>query len=264
MLLIGKQTVKVTGFRQGERKQPAVTPELLSILRIRSASPLNVLFCPAEDGIRAATVTGVQTCALPILPEYLGRIVALAAVTAGPGTVAAGAVLPALWAAFGDRRSVARPVGELTAANLVGGVVGALAAAFVILPSIGLRSGFLVAGVAYLVLAQAIGGRDAGVRPVAYASLLAIVILDPMHAPLAHLNPGETLRATAEGASGILTVVDTGDDLQLRLDNYYVLGGSAAEPNERRQGLVPLLLHPDPHRVAFIGMATGISASAAA
>jgi spermidine synthase len=57
-------------------------------------------------------------------------------------------------------------------------------------------------------------------------------------------------------------VVDTGDDLQLRLDNYYVLGGSAAATNERRQGLLPLLLHPAPHRVAFVGMATGITASA--
>ena len=85
-----------------------------------------------------------------------------------------------------------------------------------------------------------------------------------MHAPFTHLNSGETLRATAEGASGIVTVVDIGDDLQLRLDNYYVLGGSAATMNERRQGLVPLLLHPAPRRVAFIGMATGISASAAA
>jgi spermidine synthase len=84
-----------------------------------------------------------------------------------------------------------------------------------------------------------------------------------MHAPLTHLNAGETLRAVAEGASGVVTVVDTGDDVQLRLDNYYVLGGSAAERNERRQGLLPLLLHPEPRRAAFIGMATGISASAA-
>ena len=197
------------------------------------------------------------------LPEYIGRIVALAAVTAGPGTVAAGAVLPALWAAFGERESAARPVGELTAVNLAGGVVGALAAAFVVLPSIGLRSGFLVAAVAYVVLAEVVGGRDAWPRPVAYAALLTIVLLDPLRAPLTHLNSGETLRATAEGASGIVTVVDTGEDLQLRLDDYYVLGGSAADVNERRQGLVPLLLHPAPQRVAFIGMATGISASAA-
>src|SRR5205823_5954807 len=156
----------------------------------------------------------------------------LAALTAGPGTVAAGAVLPALWAAFGDRRSVARPIGELTAWNLVGGVAGALAAAFVLLPLIGLRSGFLVAAIGYVVLALALARRDARVRVVAFASLVIMVVLDPMRAPLMHLKPGETLRATAEGASGIVTVVDTGDDLQLRLDNYYVLGGTAAEANE--------------------------------
>src|SRR5439155_52412 len=92
--------------------------------------------------------------------------------------------------------------------------------------------------------------------------LLALVALDPMRAPLTHLASGETLRALAEGPAGIVTVADTGDDLQLRLDNYYVLGGSAAATNERRQGLLPLLLHPAPHRVAFVGMATGITASA--
>jgi spermidine synthase len=198
------------------------------------------------------------------LVEYLVRIVGLAVMTAGPGTAAAGAVLPALWAAFGERESAARPVGELTAANLAGGVLGALAAGFVVVPSIGLRAGFLVAAVAYLVLAEAIRGDDPRSRRLAYAGVLTVVLLDPMHAPLAHLNAGETLRATAEGASGVVTVVDTGDDLQLRLDNYYVLGGSAAEVNERRQGLMPLLLHPAPRRVAFIGLATGISASAAA
>lgn len=197
------------------------------------------------------------------LGEYLARIVALAAVTAGPGTVAAGAVLPALWAAAEDRQSVARPVGVLTALNLAGGVLGALVAAFIILPTIGLRSGFLIAAVAYVLLAEAIGRREASLRAIAFAGLLTLIVLDPMRAPLAHLALGETLRATMEGASGIVTVVDTGDDLQLRLDNYYVLGGSAAAANERRQGVLPLLLHPDPHRVAFIGMATGITASAA-
>jgi spermidine synthase len=197
------------------------------------------------------------------LLEYVGRIIVLAAATAGPGTTAAGAVLPALWAAYGGRLSVARTVGELTAFNLLGGCAGALIAGFVALPSIGLRSGFLVAAVAYVVLAEAVGWPDAWLRRTGYGSLLAIVLLDPMRLPLVHLNPGEALRAIRESVSGIVTVVDTGDDLQLRLDNYYVLGGSAAQATERRQGLVPLLLHPRPQRAAFIGMATGISASAA-
>ncbi len=32
-----------------------------------------------------------------------------------------------------------------------------------------------------------------------------------------------------EGPAGVVEVVDTGDDLQLRMDNYYLLGGSAAQ-----------------------------------
>src|SRR4029077_2569039 len=100
-------------------------------------------------------------------------------------------------------------------------------------------------------------------RPLAYAVLLAIVIANPLLAPLVHLrSEGETLRDMLEGADGIISVTERGGDLQLRLDNYYVLGRSAAGVGERRQGLLPLLLHPNPRRVAFIGLATAISASA--
>jgi spermidine synthase len=42
------------------------------------------------------------------LVEYLLRIVALAALTAGSGAVASGMILPALWAAWGDATSVAQ------------------------------------------------------------------------------------------------------------------------------------------------------------
>ena len=197
------------------------------------------------------------------LAEYVGRIIGLAALTAGPATLAAGAVLPALWAAFGERHSASRPVGVLTAANLLGGALGALLAGFVAVPSIGLRAGFLLAAVLYLLAAAVMSEGERLVRGLAYAGLVVAVLLDPIRAPLTHLKAGETLRASAESAAGVVTVVDTGADVQLRLDNYYVLGGSAAERNERRQGLLPLLLHPTPRRVAFLGMATGITASAA-
>jgi spermidine synthase len=198
------------------------------------------------------------------LGEYLARIVGLAAATAGPGTLAAGVVLPALWAAFDERVTSARPVGVLTAANLLGGAVGASAAAFAGLPWLGLRAGFLTAAVALLLLGAVVAESERGLRRIAYAALLVAVLADPLRAPLTHLAPGETLRAVAEGPAGIVSVVEAGGDRQLRVDNYYVLGGSAAERNERRQGLVPLLLHPAPRRVAFVGMATGVTASAAA
>src|SRR5439155_14778006 len=75
------------------------------------------------------------------LPAYLLRIVGLAAVTAGPGAIAAGAVLPALWAAFGEKGGAARPLGDLTAANMFGAALGALGAGYVLLPRMGLRGG---------------------------------------------------------------------------------------------------------------------------
>src|SRR6266542_5302874 len=42
-------------------------------------------FFQAEDGIRDATVTGVQTCALPISHGAGGRLVGLAAAASGHG-----------------------------------------------------------------------------------------------------------------------------------------------------------------------------------
>jgi spermidine synthase len=214
------------------------------------------LFVSWTDGL---AYVGMQSG----LGEYLGRIVMLAAATAGPAAMASGAVLPALWSAWGDHGSVAHPLGDLTAANMFGGVIGALTAGFVIVPTIGVRGGLAAAAVAYVVLADLLASPQSRFRPLAYAALLTIVVAHPLRAPLTHVrSAGETLRTLIEGAHGIVTVVEARDDLQMRLDNYYVLGSSAAATNERRQGMLPLLLHPDPRRVAFVGLATGITASA--
>ena len=197
------------------------------------------------------------------LLEYLLRIMTLAALTVGPVAIASGMVLPALWAAWGERITVARPLGDLSAANLFGGVLGAVAMGFLIIPTLGVRGSLLVAAVMYVLLADLLAPPQSRLRPLAYAVLLAIVVANPLRAPLVHLrSEGETLRDMLEGAGGIVTVTEGGGDRQLRLDNYYVLGRSAAAVGERRQGLLPLLLHPNPRRVAFIGLATGISASA--
>ncbi|TMF81755.1 MAG: hypothetical protein E6I07_14390 [Chloroflexi bacterium] len=197
------------------------------------------------------------------LLEYLLRITALAAVTVGPTAIASGMVLPALWAAWSDRLSAAHPLGDLSAANFFGGVLGTVATGFFIIPILGIRGSLLATAVMYLLLADLLAPAQGRFRPLAYAVLLAAVVANPMRAPLVHLrSEGETLREMAEGASGIVTVTEGGGDLQLRLDNYYVMGRSAAAVSERRQGLLPLLLHPNPHSVAFIGLATGISASA--
>ena len=237
-----------------------VTPAAIASMALVTAAVTTIgglwLFVYCTDGL---AYVGMQSG----LGEYVGRIVILAAATAGPAALASGAVLPALWAAWGAHDSVAHRLGDLTAANMLGGVIGALVAGFVVVPTIGVRGGLAAAAVVYVVLADLLASPQSRFRPLAYAALLTIVVAHPLRAPLIHLrSAGETLRTLIEGAHGIVTVVEASDDLQMRLDNYYVLGSSAAATNERRQGLLPLLLHPDPRQVAFIGLATGITASA--
>ncbi len=217
------------------------------------------IFLRATDGL---AYVGMQAG----LGEYVIRIVGLAAVTAGPAALAAGAVLPALWTVSSDRgarRTVARPLGEITAANTIGAIVGALAAGLVVMPTIGLRGGMLLAVVGYVVAAHAIAPPAWRFRPLLHVIVLVAVVADPARAALVNLYPGvESLRALYEGPAGVTSVVEVRGNLQLRMDNYYVLGGDEAASNERRLGLLPLLLHPDPAHVLFIGLATGITASA--
>src|SRR6185503_12446297 len=62
---------------------------------------------------------------------------------------------------------------------------------------------------------------------------------------------------------GIVAVVEQSGSRRMKLDNFYVLGGTASTGDERMQAHVPLLLHPAPRNVAFLGLGTGITAGAA-
>ena len=66
------------------------------------------------------------------------------------------------------------------------------------------------------------------------------------------------------GREGSLAVAeDARTNRDMIFDNQYTLGGSASTPSLRRQAHLPLLFHPAPAKVAFIGFGTGITASGA-
>ena len=82
--------------------------------------------------------------------------------------------------------------------------------------------------------------------------------------PVVFLSQGERLMAVAEGAHGVVSVTEKSDrDLRMKVDNHYTLGGSLARVSQERAGHLPLLLHPNPQSVLFIGSATGGTAAAA-
>ena len=67
-----------------------------------------------------------------------------------------------------------------------------------------------------------------------------------------------------EGIGGAVAVEERDGVRVLRTGNRYFEGGSASVFGERRQGQLPLLLHPSPKRALVLGLGTGTTLAAAA
>ena len=159
-------------------------------------------------------------------------------------------------------------IGRLASWNTWGAVVGSLWAGFLALPWLGLwaslrATGLLYLAVAAIAAAQRTAQRARALIVVVAGIVLVFLFLDPTRLPLVSLEPGEALRDVRESASGTVAVTETDGVLELSLDGHYVVGASAAIANDRRQAELPMLLHPQPRSVFFLGLGTGITAGAA-
>ncbi|MBX9582072.1 MAG: fused MFS/spermidine synthase [Gemmataceae bacterium] len=195
---------------------------------------------------------------------YLAAAFGLVVVFVLPPVVLLGMTLPAaIHAAAGGRA-----VGRVTAANTLAGAAGALAAGFLLPPLVGLWSSFAafvalfgVAGAALLVrggsrrLAAASAGTTAG---------LSVLIVSGRLVDGSDDGGVQVVRRW-ESAYGWVDVVRTGrgDSLAVRQNLHYRHGSAAYAVREYRQGRLPLLLHPRPAEVAFLGLGTGLTAAPA-
>jgi spermidine synthase len=184
-----------------------------------------------------------------------------------PG-VLLGLLLPALMQEEGEIAREGGPaVGAVLSANTAGAIVGPLVAVFAIAPAAGLWTALSMLG-ACSILGALIAARGAGRtirRTVGAALVVAIVaffVTAPASLPRLKLSGRDRLLHLSEGAFGSVAVVVHNDHRRIVLNNFYVLGGTHAAGDERLQGHIPLLLHPQPQRVAFLGLGTGISFSA--
>ncbi|MGY6632243.1 MAG: fused MFS/spermidine synthase [Alkalilacustris sp.] len=195
---------------------------------------------------------------------YVAEVARVAALTMLlPGAVL-GAVLPYLLRLL---QTTGRPPGEmlgrLIAVNTTGAIFGALAGGFLILPTLGAWQGLWTLAALYLLLPLALSLPRAfrPLRLVAPAGALALTLLMP---PLdsIRLRAGEGLVEMREGTAAHVAVIRRDEAHFIRVNNFYTLGGSGALVPERNQTMIPLLLHPDPREIFFLGMGTGISAGA--
>jgi spermidine synthase len=190
----------------------------------------------------------------------------------GPSAVAAGMILPTVWkVAVREVGEAGVRVGRLTSVNTLSGVAGALLAGFVAVPKLGMGASFALVGALYGALAIAIALRsEFGSRrwPAALAiacALLGLASLRSWEIVPVRLLPNERLIAYYEGEGATVSVTDSeelgGVVRKLTVNSSYGLGNSHRVAVPRSQGRLALLLHGRPRSVAFIGLATGITAS---
>ena len=161
-------------------------------------------------------------------------------------------------------------IGRLAAANTFGAIVGSIFAGFVLLGAFGLWGACVVFACGYVLMAFVPMGERHGRSPRAWiapagALLVVLTLLNPTRLPITRPNPSveERVLETWEGHHGVVSVVQRRTGMRIKVNNFYSLGGTASIEHEQNQALIPLMTHPDPASVFFLGMGTGITAGAA-
>ncbi len=155
-------------------------------------------------------------------------------------------------------------VGTMAAVNTVGGILGSMLVAFWLLPAFGLSFGIgLTSGLAILtgIIAWIALGESAERPRLAAWSVAAVIvaIVVPRVAgtriPEDYLGRNGELVDFAEGYESNLAVVRTPAGLQLEINRLWQ--GSDRKTAQILAAHIPMLLHPEPKRVAGIGIGTG-------
>ena len=160
-------------------------------------------------------------------------------------------------------RAAGVALGRALGANTLGAAAAPLLLGVLALPALGAKGALLALVAGYLALLS----RPAWARPGAWVAA-GLVIATALGAPplvFVDVPDGGHLISYQEGAMAAVSVVeDAAGVRRLRIDNRQQEGSSASWVADARQAYLPLLLHPAPQRVLFLGLGTGVTASAAA
>lgn len=183
-----------------------------------------------------------------------------ASVFLGP-TLVMGALFSHLAQAAKLRR---RGLGAALAVNTLGGAMAPFLFGILLMPSLGPAPTLFAICAGYLLLLPRVNRTM--IRPAAGCAAAAGLIF-AVSGPFDfnRLAPGERTLAHRHGIMAAVTVVrDARQDCHLKVNNHYQMGGTASRYSDRRQAHIPLLLHPNPQNVLFLGLGTGTTFATAA
>ena len=267
------------------------------VAHVRHASVGLAIGLLVSAGLALAAASAVDWALLTIAevvarPEYqfndvLAREGLMVIVLLLPMTIAFGTAFPFAVALAGGRDdTITESLGRIYAVNTIGAIAGALLAGFVLVPEIGLHLTIRVvaailaaAAIAILVMAGQGRGRMAGYG-LAGVVLLAGFTLPQwdrlllssggykyaaaMRGPslATSLAAGELL-SYREGASGTVAVRRLAGTVSLSIDGKVDASNAGDMLTQRLLAHVPLLLHPNPKRVAILGLGSGVTLGSA-
>ncbi|MCC5805470.1 MAG: fused MFS/spermidine synthase [Opitutales bacterium] len=232
------------------------------------ASALATLLAPAVFHVLARF--GLNLFEAGGVPAFFAALAGVSLLVLGPVFLFSGVVLPAVFAAHGEGAADERGHGWgwILAANGLGGFLGAEFAYRFLMPAAGIYGTVAACAAVYAVLALAAAARvrsRAGAGFALASAAAALLAFAPVSG-LPSVNPSMPVRVlhAEAGREGSLAVIESpAMGRAMLLQNQYMLGSTAARYEQERLGHLPLLLHPAPRRVGYIGMATGITPSAA-
>ncbi len=209
-----------------------------------------------RDTVRAALGSGLLSA---LLTEGTLALAAFLLPTAVMGALFSEMCLRAQHQGLGFSRALA--------VNTLGAAVAPPLFGVLLVPLLGSKLSLLLVVAGYFGLAATRGSWTAPARAMVAAAMAGLVAVAIWAPPLAFVEvpDGGHIVSYQEGALAAVSVVEDASGVsRLRINNRQQEGSSHSQLSDARQALLPLLLHPAPRRVLFLGLGTGTTARAAA
>jgi len=199
------------------------------------------------------------------LPDTLAALVLL-----GPALLPLGAVIPTLHRSLPGGES-GRRLGDLLLHEVWGVLLGVPLLHWVLLPTLGSAASLGILGALALPTAWFLAPGSSALKTLTGLMSLAVLAWglnapEPVLASKALSNPAFTVLSFDEDEHFAVTVVDDGvrAERTLLTDDFRATAVGDDYLYMRVLGHLPLLLHPDPERVAVLAFGTGTTAGAVA
>lgn len=150
-------------------------------------------------------------------------------------------------------------VGRALSLNTLGGSFAPLLFGLWLVPQLGMKASLLIVAASYLLLMPRpkIAHLSLALAP---SALLCFILLTPFDYNFVSLPDGHRLVEYREGVMASVAVVeDDRQNLHLKVNNRFQMGGTTSVFSDRRQAHFPLLLHQNPQTALFLGLGTGIT-----